>query len=233
MEDFVLFREVLFIDTEILLKLGSIALIDLVLSGDNAIVIALASRSLSDSHRKKAILIGSAGAIILRVLLTFIAAYLLTIPYLKFVGGIALLYIAVKVLDIKPPQVGSGFKNADGLLAAVKIILIADVIMSLDNVLAIAAVSDGNVFLLVMGLLLSIPLIMGSSKLLMDIMDRFSIIVYIGAAILAWTAAGMILSEGFVLNIVEGYDFAIQVAITVITILIGYIIRKKSFVIIK
>ena len=169
----------------------------------------------------------------MRVLLTFIAAYLLTIPYLKFIGGIALLYIAIKVLDIKPPSVGSGMKNASGLLDAVKIILVADVIMSLDNVLAIAAVSDGNVFLLAMGLLLSIPLIMCSSKLLMDIMDRFSIIVYIGAAILAWTAAGMILSESFVLNIVEKFDFAIQVTLTAITILIGYIIRKKNFSIIK
>jgi YjbE family integral membrane protein len=177
-----------------LAALLQIMLVNIVLSGDNAVVIALAARNLPTHHQKKAILLGSGGAIVLRILLTVVAVELLKIPFLQSLGGLLLVWIAVQLLveedsgeDVK--EVGSD------LYAAVKTILIADVVMSLDNTLAIAGVAKGNWTLLIIGLALSIPLIVVGSTVIMKMMDRYPVIVYIGAALIAWTSGEMVESD--------------------------------------
>lgn len=171
-----------------------IMLVNVVLSGDNAVVIALAARNLPAQLQNQAILWGSGGAIVLRVLLTIIAVQLLQIPYLQALGGLLLVWIAVQLLVEKDEEDGAHHAHGD-LLGAVKTILIADVVMSLDNTLAIAGVAKGNWTLLIVGLALSIPLIVVGSTVIMKMMDRFPVVVYIGAALIAWTAGEMIDSD--------------------------------------
>jgi YjbE family integral membrane protein len=172
-------------------------LVNIVLSGDNAVVIALAARNLAPAQRKLAVLWGSVGAIVLRVGLTIVAVQLLRIPFLQFFGGLLLIWIAIKLLieDDDPNQAHHTHGN---LFGAVKTILIADVVMSLDNTLAIAAVAKGNMTLLIIGLLLSVPLIVLGSTIIMKFMDRFPAVVYVGAGLIAWTAGEMIDSDAAV-----------------------------------
>jgi YjbE family integral membrane protein len=177
--------------------LAQIMLINVVLSGDNAVVIALAARNLPAQHQRQAILWGSGGAIVLRVLLTIVAVQLLKIPFLQALGGLLLVWIAIQLLVEKDEDEGAHHAHA-GLMGAVKTILIADVVMSLDNTLAIAGVAKGDWTLLIVGLGLSIPLIVVGSTLIMKIMDRFPIVVYIGAALIAWTAGEMMDSDAAV-----------------------------------
>ncbi|MCE5286526.1 MAG: TerC family protein [Pelosinus sp.] len=174
--------------------LSSILLVNLILSGDNAVIIALASKRLPAEQRNKAIFWGSAGAVVLRIILTFVAALLLDIPYLQFLGGLALLYIAINLLgDDKNEE---DCAAAHSLKEAVKIILFADLIMSLDNVLALAAIAQtvpGSKYsLIIIGLLISIPMVVFGAQLLMKLMDKFPAIVYLGAGILGYAAAEMI-----------------------------------------
>lgn len=174
---------------EFLFALFGIMMVNIVLSGDNAVVIALASRSLPPKQQQMAILWGSAGAIGLRVALTVVAVVLLHIPYLQFLGGLLLIWIAAKLVlnnDEQEEVAASG-----SLWAAVKTIIVADIVMSLDNTLAIAAVAKGDYLLLTIGLVLSVPLIIFGSKLIIKIMDRFPVIVYAGAGLIAWTAGEM------------------------------------------
>ena len=177
-----------------LAALLQVMLVNIVLSGDNAVVIALAARDLAPRHRKLAIVWGSLGAVILRVALTIVTVQLLKIPFLQFVGALMLIWIAVKLLveDDDPTQ---GHHAHGDLSGAIRTILIADVVMSLDNTLAIAGVADGDATLLVIGLVLSIPLIVLGSTLIMKFMDRFPVVVYIGAGLIAWTAGEMIESD--------------------------------------
>jgi len=181
-------------DASFFAALAQIMLVNIVLSGDNAVVIALAARNLPEHQQKKAIMWGSGGAIVLRVLLTIVAVYLLQIPFLQFVGGLLLVWIALQLLVEEDEESDDGPSHGS-LGAAVKTILIADVVMSLDNTLAIAGVAKGNWTLLIVGLALSIPLIVAGSALIMKIMDRFPIVVYIGAALIAWTAGEMMDSD--------------------------------------
>jgi YjbE family integral membrane protein len=174
---------------EFLIALFSIMMVNIVLSGDNAVVIALASRSLPAKQQKMAILWGSAGAIGLRVVLTLVAVVLLHIPYVQFIGGALLVWIAAKLLMDNGGA--EDIEASDSLWKAVKTIIIADLIMSLDNTLAIAAVAKGDYLLLGLGLALSIPLIIFGSQIIVAIMDRFPIIVYAGAGLIAWTAGEM------------------------------------------
>lgn len=178
---------------EFVVALFSIMMVNIVLSGDNAVVIAMASRALPPQQQKKAILWGSAGAIGLRIVLTFVAILLLQIPYLQFVGGILLIWIAAKLLIENKDE--ENIEASDSLFAAVKTIIVADIVMSLDNTLAIASIANGDIILLGIGLLLSIPLITFGSSLLIKLMDRFPIIIYIGSALIAWTAGEMVLHD--------------------------------------
>jgi YjbE family integral membrane protein len=179
---------------EWLLATLSIVLIDIVLAGDNAVVIALAVRRLEKRERMWGILIGSGMAVILRVGLTFVAAQLLSLNYIKLIGGLLILWIAVKLLvDNTGAEEGKG--EAQNLWQAVWFITVADITMSLDNVLAVAGASKGSFGLLLFGLGLSIPLVVFTSSLLAKLMDRYPVIIYIGSAILGKVAADMILSD--------------------------------------
>lgn len=170
--------------------LTSIVVVNLLLSGDNALVIALASRSLPERQKKLAILWGGIGAIGLRVILTFIAVFLLTIPYLQFAGGVMLLGIAGKLLT--DDHSGEHRSAAPpSLSAAIRMIIAADLVMSLDNVIAIAAVARGSLLYLLIGLGLSIPIIMFGSQLVQRAMEKWPIIVWVGAIFLGWTAGEM------------------------------------------
>ena len=180
------------------INLLKIIWINVVLSGDNAVVIALAARNLPLEHQKKVILFGSGGAIVLRVLLTVVAVQILKIPFLQCIGGLLLVWIALQLL-VEEDEEGTEHHSHSDLKGAIKTILIADVVMSLDNTLAIAGVAKGDWTLLITGLALSIPLIVVGSTLIMKIMDRFPVVVYIGAALIAWTAGEMIDSDPAVL----------------------------------
>ncbi|SDE91217.1 TerC family protein [Sporomusa acidovorans] len=178
---------------EFLVALASIMMVNIVLSGDNAVVIAMASRCLPPKQQKMAILWGSAGAIGLRVLLTLVAVVLLQIPYVQFVGGLLLIWIAAKLLMEDKGE--DHIKAGTSLMAAIKTIIVADLVMSLDNTLAIAAVARGDYLLLISGLALSIPLIVFGSQIIIKIMDRFPVVVYAGAGLIAWTAGEMIMDD--------------------------------------
>lgn len=176
------------------IALGQIIMIDILLGGDNAVVIALACRKLPPKQRTKGIIWGTAGAIVLRVILIFFAMTLLALPWLKFVGAILLVWIGVKLLA--PDEEGHGeMATSDKLLAAIKTIIVADLVMSLDNVIGVAAAAKGNVPLLVIGLVISIPLIIFGSSLLLKVMARFPVIITIGAALLGWVAGEMAVSD--------------------------------------
>lgn len=173
---------------------GSILLANIVLSGDNAVVIAMAARSLKPEQRNKAIFWGSAAAIVMRIVLTLVAIQLLSLPYLKIVGAILLVYIGVDLLKGGGDEDGHG-KEINSMGAAIRTILIADLVMSLDNVLAVAAAAKGNMPLLILGLLISIPLIIFGSTLLMKVMEKFPVIITIGAGLLGFLAGEMLLTD--------------------------------------
>lgn len=174
--------------------LGSIILANVVLSGDNAVVIALAARSLPPQQQKQAIFWGSGAAIVMRIVLTLIAVEMLKWPWLKVVGALLLLYIGISLLSEDDGGEGEQHESG-GMLAAIRTILVADLVMSLDNVLAVAAAAKGNTPLLVIGLAISIPLIIFGSTLLLKVMERFPIIITLGAALLGFLAGEMLLTD--------------------------------------
>jgi YjbE family integral membrane protein len=174
--------------------LGSIILANIILSGDNAVVIALAARSLPPHQQKKAIFWGSAAAIVMRIVLTLIAVEMLKWPYLKIVGALLLVYIGISLLNEEDDDDGEGHQ-AGGMMSAIRTILVADLVMSLDNVLAVAAAAKGDTPLLVIGLAVSIPLIIFGSTLLLKVMERFPIIITLGAALLGFLAGEMLLTD--------------------------------------
>jgi YjbE family integral membrane protein len=173
--------------------------IDLLLSGDNAIVIALACRNLPPEQRKMGMLLGAGAAIGLRIIFALMITFLLGVPFLKIVGGILLFWIGIK-LAMGEDESHSNVQASDKLWGAVKTIAIADAVMSLDNVLAISAASHGNVWLFIFGLLLSIPLIIFGAQLITSIIDKFPIFIWIGAALLGWIAGEMIATDPVIIN---------------------------------
>ncbi|MGV3495045.1 MAG: TerC family protein [Ramlibacter sp.] len=190
---------------EFWIALSQIILINIVLSGDNAVVIALACRSLPPKQQKAAILFGSVGAIVLRVVLTFFAVYLLTLPYLKLVGAALLLWIGVGLL--KGDDGEENLESHANLAAAIKTIVVADLVMSLDNVIGVAAAAKGNVPLLVFGLVISIPLIIFGSTLILKLMSRFPVIITLGAGLLGWVAGEMALTDPSTAAFVEQHHY--------------------------
>jgi YjbE family integral membrane protein len=181
--------------------LAQIMMINIVLSGDNAVVIALASRSLPPKQQKQAILFGSAGAIVLRVILTFFAVLLLGLPYLKLIGAALLVWIGIQMLV--PDHGDENIDSSAHLWSAIKTIIIADFVMSLDNVLGVAAAAKGSLLLLVIGLGVSIPLIIYGSTLILRLMNKYPIIVTIGGGVLGWVAGEMAVTDPAVLPWVE------------------------------
>ena len=187
-------------DLAFLSALFSIVIIDLILAGDNAVVIAMAVRSLPHEQRKKGILFGAGAAVLLRVALTFFVAQLLILSYVKLVGGILILWIAVKLFVEGAPE-DDHERKATTIWQAIKVIVIADITMSLDNMLAVGGASHGNMFLLIFGLGLSIPFIVYTSNLLSTLMDKYPVIIYIGAAILGKVGGEMMITDPFTVRL--------------------------------
>ncbi|MFC5531612.1 TerC family protein [Cohnella yongneupensis] len=217
-------------ETEWLLGLLEIILVNIVLSGDNAVVIAMACRKLEPEQQKKAIFWGTFGAVFLRLVLTFVAVWLLKIPMVEAIGGLLLLYIAVKLLmgeeedDVEKGGLSVG--------QAIKTIVIADVIMSLDNVVAVAGVAEGDWVLIGIGLAVSIPLIVWCSQLLTSLMKRFPIIVLLGAALLAYTSGEMLVKDEMIERWFEpwmsGLRYVVPIVFTVGVFLMGLVRMRKS-----
>jgi YjbE family integral membrane protein len=192
--------------------LGQIVWINIILSGDNAVVIALAARSLPPAQQKKAVIWGSGAAVVLRVALTIVAAYMLTLPYLQIVGGLLLLWIGVQLLAEQDEDDGEEKKHGT-LMAAVRTILVADLVMSLDNVIAVALAAkiDGqvNYTLLILGLAVSIPMVVFGSTMMIRLMARFPVIVVLGAALIGWVAGDAIAHDVAVHDVFAGSQVAL------------------------
>ncbi|WP_371371932.1 TerC family protein [Sporomusa aerivorans] len=185
-----------FITTDLLWSLLTIIFIDLILAGDNAIVIGMAARQLPAEQQKKAIFWGTAGAISIRLVSSLIVIWLLQIPALMMTGGVLLIWIAYKLLTDKKDH--NTIASHTSLSAAVRTIVIADGVMGIDNVMAVAGVAHGDLVLVATGILITIPLIIWGSTAFIRIVDRYPIVVYAGGAILAWTAGGMIAGDSLI-----------------------------------
>ncbi|MCM3161052.1 MULTISPECIES: TerC family protein [Metabacillus] len=215
-------------EMEFLTALLSIIVIDLVLAGDNAILIGLAARNLPKHQQKKVILWGSIGAIAIRIVATLAVVWLLAIPGLHLVGGLLLVFIAYKLL-VDDNDHGD-VKAGDSFWAAIRTVIIADALMGLDNVLAVAGASHGNMLLVVIGLLISVPVVMWGSTLILKWIDRYPIIVTIGAGVLAWTASKMIVGEHFLSGLFENgfVKYGFEVLVVAAVILTAKYVKSKS-----
>jgi YjbE family integral membrane protein len=223
--------------TQFWLAIGKIIWIDILLSGDNAVVIALACRGLPPRQRVWGMVLGAGAAVTLRIIFTAIVASLMLLPYVKIVGGTALLYIAAKLLVPDPPSHG-GVATGEQLWRAVRIVAVADAVMSLDNVIAIAAVAQGHIALLVFGLVVSIPLIVAGAALIMLLLDRFPVLIWAGAALLGWIAGEAIATDSFVVAyLVDNYTVALAdrvvyvagVAGVILVLTAGWLWRRRKF----
>jgi len=204
--------------------------VNIILSGDNAVVIALAARSLPAHQQKKAIIWGSGAAIIMRIVLTAFAVALLQFPYLKIVGAVLLVWIGIKLLV--PDDGEEHIASHDNLGAAVKTILIADLVMSVDNVIAVAAAAKDNVTLLVLGLAISIPLIIFASTLLLKLMERFPIIITVGAGLLGFVAGEMAITDPINKHWIEQHaawmEYVVPVAGALLVVSVGTQIARRK-----
>lgn len=208
-----------------------IIVIDLLLSGDNAVVIALACRNLPEAQRRKGVTYGVLGAIGLRMLLTLFAVGMLALPYLKLVGALLLLWIGVRLILPEEEHSAGNIKADTRLSGAVRTIIIADFVMSLDNVLGVAAAAKGNVWLLVFGLVISIPMIAWSSQLVLKLIDRYPVIIYLGGALLGYVAGEMLVTEALLRPLAEAWHYLHWLvpglcALLVVTLGMGLAARK-------
>lgn len=212
------------------ITLGQIMMINIMLSGDNAVVIAMASRALPERQQKQAILFGSFGAIVLRVILTFFAVMLLSLPWLKLAGAALLAYIGVKMLI--PDEAETHLDGHTKLWAAIKTIIVADFIMSLDNVLGVAAAAKGNLLLLILGLAISIPLIIYGSTLILKLMNRYPVIVTLGGGILGWVAGEMAVTDpaisSWVTSELHWFHDAVPPAGAMLVVVIGKLLAAEK-----
>src|SRR5882672_10561676 len=210
--------------------LAKIIGVNIILSGDNAVVIALAARSLPAKQQKQAIFWGAGAAIVLRIILTLFAVALLTLPWLKLVGSLLLFWIGTKLLI--PEEGDDDIKASDQLLAAIKTILIADLVMSLDNVIAVAAAAGGSYVLLILGLAISIPLVVFGATLLIKLMERFPVIITIGAGLIGWVAGEMLVADsalegwftGLGVQYVEGHPKVGGLSLELLAGIVGIVI---------
>lgn len=218
-----------FVSWDFVTALISIIMLDILLGGDNAVVIAMAANKLPAALRRKAILIGTGGAVVIRLVMTLIAVWLLTIPYLQVLGGLILLPIAVKLL--LPAEYNGQINASDNLMGAIRTIIIADAAMGVDNVLAIAGASHGSFLLVACGFLISIPIIVCGSTIIGRIMDRFPVVLYGGAGLLGWTAGSMIMHDKIVGQLIMqtagGWtEFVVPAALALFVCCAGYILSK-------
>ena len=218
------------------LAVGQIIMIDILLGGDNAVVIALACRQLPPDLRTKGILWGTAGAIVLRVILIAFALTLLAIPFLKIVGAVLLMWIGVKLLAPGDEDAHSNIQGSDKLWAAVKTVIVADLVMSIDNVIAIAGAATGaggnhQLSLVVFGLLVSIPIIIWGSQLVLKIMDRFPIIITVGGMLLGWIAGTMAHSDPAVVAYIPQtplWNYGLGLAGALSVYLLGMLSKRRA-----
>ena len=221
------------VSMQFFMALGSIILLDILLGGDNAVVIAMAANKLPGNLRRKAIFIGTGGAVVIRLVMTLIAVWLLTIPFLQALGGLILLPIAVKLLV--PEEHDENVTASDSLMGAIKTIIIADAAMGVDNVLAIAGASHGSFLLVACGFLISIPIIVGGSTIVGKLMDRFPVILYAGAGLLGWTAGSMIGHDKILGTLMQQMSgtwapMTLQIVLTAGVIAIGLWMSRKRAV---
>ena len=212
------------------MALLSIVVIDLVLAGDNAVVIAMAVKTLPSQKRKWGIMIGAGGAVFLRVVCTFVISYLLVMRYVKLVGGLVIIWIAVKLL-VEDSEAEGLHKEAATMFHALWIIMVADISISIDNMLAVGAASKGNFFLLLFGLGLSIPFVIFTSSLLSMLMQRYPIILYIGAAILGRVGGEMMITDPFIHNFFHPtkiIEYSVMVFFSVGVLVLSRIIIRRD-----
>ncbi len=210
------------LDWTFVLGVINIVIIDLILAGDNAVVIAMAVRSLPRGQRQWGIILGAGAAVLLRVALTFFVAQLLVISFVKLAGGVLIAWIAVKLFIEGAPEQAD--KEAKTLLQAMWLIVVADITMSTDNILAVAGASHGNLFLLLFGLALSIPFVVFTSNLLSMLMDRYPIIIYIGAAVLGRVAGEMIFTDPWVVELLsppKWFAYLMEAVCAALVIVVG------------
>jgi YjbE family integral membrane protein len=212
------------------LGLLKIVWINIILSGDNAVVIALAARSLPPQQQRKAIFFGSGAAVVLRIALTVVAAQLLALSYLQIVGGLLLLWIGVQLLSEE--EEGEGHSKEHGsLMSAIRTILIADLVMSLDNVIAVAAAAKGSMLLLILGLAISIPLVIFGSTLMIRLMERFPIIITFGAGLIGWVGGETIADDVVLREMVAGQSWVHYAAATagaLLVVLLGRWLQNRK-----
>ncbi|MFD2369808.1 TerC family protein [Brevibacillus sp. GCM10020057] len=206
--------------------LFAIVVIDLVLAGDNAIVIGMAARNLPAHQQKKAIIWGTVGAVIIRALATLAVVWLLKIPGLLLVGGLILVWISLKLLVQDDSH--ENVKASGSLGAAIWTIIVADAVMGLDNIIAVAGAAHGEFWLVIIGLVISVPIMVWGSTLILKIMERFSIVIYIGSAVLAYTAANMFTSEKFFAPFFAAYPWVKWVFIVAVVVGVLLTGRMKS-----
>lgn len=211
--------------------LGQIILVNIVLSGDNALVIALACRNLEKRYQKPAILVGSGGAIVLRIIFVLIVDQLLKVGYLKLIGGLLLLWIGVKLVQGEDEH-GDGVKAAGSLWGAIRTIIVADAVMSLDNAIAIAAAAKGDQVLIIVGLIISIPLIIFGATLIMLLLNRFPIIVIAGGGLLGWIAGEVLATDPAYADklaaALPNAKTVFEIGGAVITVAIGYYLQYRA-----
>jgi YjbE family integral membrane protein len=220
------------LDAQFLSAFINIIIIDLVLSGDNAVVVGMASRSLNPKQRKRAVFWGTLGAVFLRVSLTGIATWLLVLPYVKVVGGVLLVWISFKLL-VQGEEV-TRVKTGRDIWEAIRIIVIADFVMSLDNVLAIGGAAKGDFVLVIFGLMLSIPLLMWGSTIVAKFMNEYPILIYFGSGVLTYTASTMILEDPLFYEIkakISEVDAILPFVLTALVLLLGRVWRARLFTI--
>jgi YjbE family integral membrane protein len=214
------------------LSVGQIILIDILLGGDNAVVIALACRKLPEEQRRKGIFWGVAGAIGLRVVMIFFALQLLALPLLKVLGALLLVWIGVKLLL---PEEGEGHANVTGsttLAGAIRTIVVADAVMSLDNVIAVAGAAKGSMMLVVFGILVSIPIIVYGSQFVLRLMDRFPVVITLGAGLLGWIAGEMLVTdvtlEPYLAGLPHWFRYASAVAGALFVVVVGTWLARRT-----
>lgn len=214
-----------------LLQVLQIIAIDILLGGDNAVVIALACRKLPESQRNKGIAWGVVGAIGLRIVMIFFALQLLALPFLKIIGALLLLWIGVKLLQSEDDD-HDNVEGATTLMGAIKTIVIADAVMSLDNVIAVAGAAHGNMGLVVFGILFSIPIIVWGSKFVLTLMDRFPVVITLGAGLLGWIAGGMFVTDEFLKDYLKDapswLHYATAIAGALFVVVVGKLIAARQ-----
>ena len=216
-----------------LIKLVQIIWINIILSGDNAVVIALACRGLPPDKQRPGMILGALVAVVLRIVFTVIVATLLSTPFLKIVGGCLLLWISVKLVLGEDEQDGGVVRQANQLWQAIRTVAIADAVMSLDNVLAIAAVAKDSTTLLIVGLVISVPLIVAGSAIIMALLGRLPILVWAGAALLGWVAGEMLVSDpwlagAFGEELIHRIELPAAAVGAVFVVVLGYVLSRRA-----